>query len=169
MTESERSENSPFAAAILENLLKPSMTFQRLATAVTQSVREKTADLQNPWVALSLSEDAKIIPPVRKERAVRATSSRTKKKPPALSLSVPPGATFEGIAITIGRFLKRVVALEGFTPEERKVPLRAQEFHCDDPMQALQLLGSLATERRMRKYEVVEDGQRFILRAEKAE
>ncbi|MBZ9801088.1 caspase family protein [Mesorhizobium sp. ES1-6] len=57
-----KSDHSPFCQAILQHIEAPGLTFQRLTTLVTQSVKSLTGDAQRPWLVASISDDIAIDP-----------------------------------------------------------------------------------------------------------
>jgi hypothetical protein len=81
--------------------------------------------------------------------------------PPGYHFRVPEGWTFGSVAKAMVTADKAILDLHGFTDSEINVPLRSAEIRKDDLREALQSLGTLAEDAKVRPYAVTFENSRY--------
>jgi hypothetical protein len=81
-------------------------------------------------------------------------------------IAIPAGATFEDFAMVVGGLFQRNVILDGFSPEQRRAKLKPISIGAATARELLGELRHLGDGSDLPSFEIIEEGQRIILRAE---
>ncbi len=82
----------------------------------------------------------------------------------AFHLSISENWTFEITADAIASHDKSIAEFIGFRKDELGATLKTRQLHAKSPSEALSNLGALSSSRKIRKYEVVKEGAKYILK-----